>query len=88
MKVNVELDCTPEEMRATLGLPDVTEINKAYVNKFQSAIDSAGNFDQLQTLMSNVAPMGEMGLKFLQSIMAAGATGFGGTASGGSKKKD
>lgn len=85
MKVNVELDCTPEEMRTALGLPDVTEINKSYVDKFQNAIESAGSFDQLQAMMSNVAPMGEMGLKFLQSILTAGATGFGG---GGNKKKD
>ena len=31
MKMNIEIDCSPEEARALLGLPDVTEANEAYV---------------------------------------------------------
>jgi len=31
MKMNIEIDCTPEEARTLLGLPDVTKANEAYV---------------------------------------------------------
>ena len=31
MKVNVEVECTPEEARRFLGLPDVSKANEAYV---------------------------------------------------------
>ena len=27
MKVNIEIECTPQEARAFMGLPDVTELN-------------------------------------------------------------
>tara|TARA_R110002124_G_scaffold62740_13_gene171397 strand:+ start:1814 stop:2065 length:252 start_codon:yes stop_codon:yes gene_type:complete len=30
MKVNVEIDCTPAEARAFLGLPDVTALNERF----------------------------------------------------------
>ena len=35
MKVNVEIDCTPAEARAFLGLPDVTPLNEAMVAEMQ-----------------------------------------------------
>ena len=31
MKINVEIDCTPEEARSFLGLPDVGKANQFYV---------------------------------------------------------
>ena len=48
MKVNVEVDCTPEEARRFLGLPDVSKANEAYVDAalkamlFQQFIDGSG----------------------------------------------
>ena len=35
MKLNVEVDCTPAEARAFLGLPDVTPLNEAMVAEMQ-----------------------------------------------------
>ena len=35
MKVNVEIDCTPAEARAFLGLPDVAPLNEAMVAEMQ-----------------------------------------------------
>lgn len=35
MKINVEIDCTPAEARAFLGLPDVTPLNDAMVAEMQ-----------------------------------------------------
>ena len=32
MKVNIEVDCSPEEMRRFMGLPDVSDVNKTYVD--------------------------------------------------------
>ncbi|MCC5996809.1 MAG: hypothetical protein JJU18_10625 [Oceanicaulis sp.] len=31
MKVNIEIDCTPQEARAFFGLPDVTPLNEKLV---------------------------------------------------------
>ncbi len=33
MKVNIDIECSPEEARSFLGLPDVTRINEAMVDE-------------------------------------------------------
>ncbi len=80
MKVNVEIDCTPEEARRFLGLPDVTKANDVYVDAVAKAMKGVGNIDQLQDMAKQLAPMGQIGLKMFQQFMEAGA------ASAGAKK--
>ncbi len=36
MKVNFQIECTPEEARAFFGLPDLSPIHDAYVDKMKS----------------------------------------------------
>ncbi|MCJ2182202.1 DUF6489 family protein [Novosphingobium sp. 1949] len=72
MKVNVEVECSPEEARRFLGLPDVTRANEVYVEAVTNAMKGAGNFDQLQELTKQMAPMGQMGLKLFQQFMETG----------------
>ena len=69
MKVNIEIDCTAEEARRFMGLPDVEKANAVYVDAFAKAMQSAGNVDQLQEYAKQLAPMGQMGLKVFQSFM-------------------
>lgn len=82
MKMNVEIDCTPEEARRFLGLPDVTKANDVYVDAITNAMKGVGNVDQLQELAKQVAPMGQLGLKLFQQFMES-STSMG----GGSGKK-
>lgn len=72
MKVNVEVECSPEEARRFLGLPDVTPANEAYVDALTKAMQGATNFDQLNELTKQVAPMGQMGLKLFQQFLENG----------------
>lgn len=83
MKVNVEVDCTPEEARRFLGLPDVTPANEVYVQRLTKAMESVGSFDQLQEMAKQIAPMGQMGLKMFQNILESGAA----LATGAGSKK-
>jgi Family of unknown function (DUF6489) len=69
MKVNVEIDCSPEEARRFLGLPDVTKANDVYVDAITKAMKGVGSVDQLQDLAKQVAPMGQMGLKMFQQFV-------------------
>ena len=41
MKVNIELDCTPEEGRRFLGLPDVAPMQQAVMEQIQRRMVSA-----------------------------------------------
>ncbi len=72
MKVNVEIDCTPEEARRFLGLPDVTKANDVYVDAISKAMKGVGNIDQLQEMAKQVAPMGEFGMKLFQQFIEGG----------------
>lgn len=75
MKVNLELDCTPEEARALMGLPDVTKANAAYAEATAKLMQGAGSMDQLQDMAKQLAPMGEMGLKLFQQLMSGAVSG-------------
>lgn len=85
MKVNVEIECTPEEARRFLGLPDVQKANEVYVEAVAKAMQGVSNLDQLNGLARQIAPMGEMGLKLFQQIMEQGA---GAMAAGFRPKRD
>lgn len=69
MKVNIEIDCSPEEARRFMGLPDVEKANAVYVDAFAKAMQGASNVDQLQEYAKQLAPMGQMGLKVFQSFV-------------------
>jgi hypothetical protein len=82
MKVNFEIDCTPDEARAFLGLPDVSKANEAYVDAVYKAMQGGASVEQLQDYAKSLAPMGQMGLKLFQQFMENG-TAFGGRKKGG-----
>ena len=74
MKVNVEIDCSPEEARRFLGFPDVTKANDVYVDAISKAMKGAANIDQLQDFAKQIAPMGQMGMKLFQQFMESGGS--------------
>jgi hypothetical protein len=73
MKVNVEVECSPEEARRFLGLPDVTKAQEAYVDGMVKAMKGETSLDQLGKYVKQMAPMGEMGMKLFQQFMEQGA---------------
>ncbi|HUQ13040.1 MAG TPA: DUF6489 family protein [Novosphingobium sp.] len=88
MKVNVEIDCTPEEARRFLGFPDVSKANDVYVDNIAKAMKGVTSVDQLQDYAKQLAPMGQMGLKMFQQFMDnGGAAAFSGFTGGGKGKK-
>ena len=88
MKVTIEVDCTPEEARAFMGLPDVTEANSIYVESMTKAMQSATNPAQLTEYAQSLAPMGQLGLKMFQSFVEGGMRGANPFAPGKSEKSD
>jgi hypothetical protein len=83
MKVNVEIECSPEEARRFMGLPDVEKANAAYVDAFARAMQGTTNLDQLQDYARQLAPMGQIGLKMFQSFVE-GARKISADQTGGS----
>lgn len=81
MKVHIEIDCTPEEARSFMGLPDVNKVNDVYVDAVTKVMKGAGSMEKLQEYAQQVAPMGQIGLKMFQNFMEGAA------AANGSKPK-
>ena len=56
MKVNIEIDCTPEEARSFMGLPDVSEANSVYVDNITKAMQGVSNPAQMQEYALDCLP--------------------------------
>jgi hypothetical protein len=80
MKITIEIDCTPEEARSFMGLPDVSPANNVYVENLAKAMQGVSNPDQLQQYASALAPMGQVGLKLFQSFVESGMKGASGSS--------
>lgn len=70
MKVTIEIDCTPEEARRTMGLPDLTLLHDRYLQLMGEAIDGQMmRPEMLEAMMKSWAPMGEAGLGLWRRMM-------------------
>lgn len=81
MKVHIEIDCTPDEARNFMGLPDVGKANDIYVDMMSKAMKGVSSTDQLQEYARQLAPMGQAGFKIFQSFMEGASTGRPGKTS-------
>ena len=85
MKVHIEIDCTPEEARTFMGLPDISKANSVYVDTMAKAMKGVSDVGQLQEYAKQMAPMGQIGLKLFQNFMenasvaSTGGKGFQGS---------
>jgi hypothetical protein len=69
MKVTVDVDCTPEEARRFLGLPDLTPVHQAYVERMQKAMADGMTPESFAELARGWGPMSEAGMKMWQSMV-------------------
>jgi Family of unknown function (DUF6489) len=86
MKFNIEVDCTPEEVRRLVGLPDLTGVHEVYLGQMKNVMTKGLTPDMMEGLVRNWVPMGGQGVDFVRDLIGQ----FAGAASGdsGKKKKD
>lgn len=58
MKMNIEIECTPEEARAFLGLPDVSGLNAHVVEEMKVRMDANISAMQPEELMKSWTSFG------------------------------
>lgn len=68
MKMNVEVDCTPEEARRFLGLPDLTPVHDKYIASMLDTMQNGVSPDAFEAMMKSWAPMGETGLRMWREM--------------------
>ncbi|HKM62657.1 MAG TPA: DUF6489 family protein [Acidisphaera sp.] len=63
MKITVEMDCTPEEARAFLGLPDLRPMQQAVIERMQTRMNEAADTfspDSLLRTWMTLVPEGQL----------------------------
>lgn len=80
MKFTVDVECTPEEARSFLGLPDMTRIHDLYIQSVMDAMSGQTNVEQMQRLVQTLSPLGDAGLKLFSNLMELGIGATGGAA--------
>ncbi|MGV3768566.1 MAG: DUF6489 family protein [Sphingobium phenoxybenzoativorans] len=75
MKITVDCDCTPEEARTFLGLPDVSPIHDKYVQTMLDTMDGSNSVEQMEKLFRSFSPMGDAGVRLFKQIMDMGMMG-------------
>ena len=74
MKMNVEIDCTPAEARAFLGLPDVTGLNDHLVEEMKKRMDANISAMQPEELMKSWTSFGMQAQDQFRKLMEAATT--------------
>ena len=68
MKVEIEIECTPEEARRFLGLPDVQPMQVAMVEEMRRRMMANLEAMEPETLMRTWLPVGLQGLENVQKV--------------------
>ena len=68
MKVTVDVDCTPEEARRFIGLPDLSSVHAIYVDKMKRLVEDGVTADNVESMMRAWAPMGEAGMTMWRQL--------------------
>lgn len=69
MKINVEIDCTPEEARRAMGLPDFTPVHDRYIQMLLESMDKGVvNPEMIETMVKGWMPVGEAGMNFWRGM--------------------
>ena len=89
MKLNFEIDCTPDEARRFLGLPDVAAVQQVLMDAMQQRLVEAVSTTDPKALMEQWVPMGFNAMEQWPAVwaqIAAAASSF--PRGGGKPRKD
>ena len=76
MKVTIEVDCTPQEAREFLGLPDVRPMQSAMMDRFQARMEeSMEKFSPEALLQSWLTFDPKLAQRFQDMFMGFGGLG-------------
>ena len=71
MKINLQIDCTPEELRQSFGLPDLRPMQDAVLEAMQKQMIDAVARTSPEALMRTWMPMFPQSPEQMQQIMTA-----------------
>ena len=69
MKIRIEVDCTPEEARGFLGLPDVRALQEHMMAEVQAKFAQSMSMMDPETVMNKWVPASMQGMEALSKLM-------------------
>jgi hypothetical protein len=81
VKLNIEVECSPQEARAFLGLPDVAGLNDHLVREMKNRIDANMALAAPEELMKSWMAFGGQATEQFRRLLTAAATGAAGSKS-------
>ena len=71
MKITMEIDMSPEEVRKVMGLPDVEPIQKELMAKMQEKMNTyVDEMSDPEMFMKRIMPMGIQGMDQVQEFFS------------------
>ena len=77
MKVTIDIDCTPEEARAFLGLPDVKPMQDRLLVELETRMQQNIRDMEPEALVNKWLPLGLQGMEQLQKALWTSLTQAG-----------
>lgn len=74
MKMTIEVDCTPEEARRFMGLPDVSALNDHLVSEMTKRVDANINMLNPEDFMKNWMAFGTGAQEQFRKFMEVATT--------------
>jgi hypothetical protein len=87
MKVNVEINCTPEEARAFFGLPDLGPMQQRVMGEIEERLRSSLNAMNPETIFKTWLPASMQGVEQMQQLQQAFWSQLANLATGSGKKE-
>lgn len=69
MNISMNIDCTPEEARRLMGLPDMAPIHDLYLCKMKETMTQGLTPETLDQMIRTWAPMGEVGMNAWRQLI-------------------
>ncbi len=80
MKVEIEIDLTPEEARTLLGLPDLKPLHDVYLNRMTTFVEKGVTPEMMGDMVRSWSSLGGAGMGLIQQVL--------GSALGGNARKN
>lgn len=75
MKVTIDIDCTPEEARRFMGLPDLSPVHDVYIEKMKSALAEGATPEMFGEMMKSWGPMSEASVSMWRQMVEGMSSG-------------
>ncbi len=77
MKINLEIDCTPDEARQFFGLPEVKPLQEALLKEVQERISASVKAMDPEAMLKTWLPATLKGFEQLQEMLLSQLSGRG-----------